>query len=235
MAGASLDDHVTGPGEGLSFVRQQPTSSQYWQQLAAAYFGLAADSKNEADTQRYNLRALLTLERAQAQGLLNSPKENFSVIALFFSLQQYEPAIKLLEKGLAGGSIETTRRNWELLASAYQQTHEPEKSLDTYERAIKAWPQDGQLEFSLAQLCYGQSKVATAYDNMGKAVAKQGLDKPGQAHQFLAYLAYELQRYNETVSWAEAAGKYPDAKQTDLEKLIRAAKDAIQERAATTT
>ncbi len=219
-------------------VRQQPTSSQYWQQLAAAYFGLAGDAKTDADVivvQRYNLRALLTLERAQSHGLLNSPKENFSVIALFFSLQQYEPAIKLLEKGLAGGTIESTRRNWELLASAYQQTHEAEKSLDTYERAIKVWPQDGQLEFSLAQLYYGQSKVDKAYARMEKAVAKPGLEKPGQAHQFLAYLAYELQRYKDTVSWAEAAGKYPDAKQTDLEKLIRAAKEAIQERAATTT
>jgi hypothetical protein len=216
-------------------VKQQPTSSQYWQQLAAAYYGLAADSKKDEDSERYNLRALLTLERAQARGLLNSPKENFSVVALCFTLRQYDRAIELLEKGLAGGGLESTRRNWDLLASAYQQMHQADKSVTTYERAIQAWPQDGQLEFSLAQLYYSQSKVENAYSRMEKAVAKEGLDKPGQAHQFLAYLAYELQRYKETITWAEAAGKYPDAKQADLEKLIRAAKDAIQERTAATT
>lgn len=216
-------------------VKQFPTSSQYWQQLAAAYFGLAGDAKIDSEVERYNLRALLTMERAQAKGFLNGPKENFTVIALCFTLQQYDRAIELLEAGLEKGTIESSRRNWELLASAYQQLRKPEKSIDAYTRAIKVWPQDGQLEYSLAQLYYAESKITAAYESLSKGVGKASLEKPGQAHQFLAYLAFELQRYKDTVTWAEAAGKYPDAKKSDLDKLIRAAKEALQERAATTT
>lgn len=216
-------------------VQLQPTSAVYWQQLAACYYALASDAKKPADADRYNLRALLTFERAQAHGLLNSPKENFSVVALYFSLQQFDKAIALLETGLKSGGIENSKRNWDILAASYQQIHDNTKAADTYNRAIAAFPKDGQLEFSLAQLHYSLGQNTGAYTHLERAIAKDGLDKPGQVHLFIAYIAYELQRFDDVLKWTAAAGAFADAKKEDIERLTKAAKDALAEREALKT
>lgn len=216
-------------------VARQPDSVSYWQQLAGAYYGLAADTKDEAEIQRNNLRALLTLERAQARGFLNSPKENYAVVALYFALQQFDRAIPLLKKGLESGAIESTRRNWELLSSAYQQTQNEKEALATLSQAVTRFPNDAGLEYSLGQLYYSQNKPAEAYDHLSKAVTKENLERPGQVHLFIAYIAFELQRYEDAAKWVEAASKFADTKPDDTERLRRAVTDKLRERTAPAT
>ncbi len=203
-------------------VRRQPDSANYWQQLAGSYYALAAESKKEADIGRYNLRALLTLERAQARGLLNSPKENYAVVALCFTLQQFDRAISLLEAGLKAGTIESSRRNWELLASSYQQTSREPRALASLEKAVARLPEDGQLEFTLAQTLYAGARVADARRHLELALQKGGLAKPGQAHLFLAYLAFELQDFAAAGQQALAAAAFDDVKKDDLARLTGA-------------
>jgi len=213
-------------------VNRQPESVNYWQQLAAVYYALAAESKDEAEVQRHNLRALLTLERAQARGLLKSPKENHAVVSLYFALQQYDRAIALLEAGLHSGAIENTQPNWELLASAYQQANNPDAALTTLQKAIERFPRAAGLEFSLGQLHYTLGRSAEAYDHLARSVTKERLERPGQAHLFLAYVAFELQRYDDASRWLEAGAAFPDAKAEDISRLRRAVTEKLRERAA---
>ena len=63
-------------------VKAYPATALYWQQLAGAYLSLAVDAPDSATTYRYQLRALLTLERAQALGHLNTPQDLSNVSAL---------------------------------------------------------------------------------------------------------------------------------------------------------
>jgi Tfp pilus assembly protein PilF len=213
-------------------VKHQPDSSTYWQQLAATYLGLAADTKDEAASFRYHLRAILTIERAQARGLLNSPKDRLNLVAIYFNIHQFDRAAMLLEKGLADGSLENQRRNWELLASAYQQLRQSARTIDAFERAIRSLPKDGQCEFGLAQFHYGQGRADEAYRHLEAAAAKGGLDQPGQAKLFTAYVACELQRYDDAARWLEIAARHDDVKKDDLARLDRAVRDALRERAA---
>lgn len=207
-------------------VEQVPASAQYWQQLAAIYFGLASEARSEAETRRYNLRALLTLERAQARGLLNGPKENFTVVGILFNLRQYDRAIDVLEKGLSAGTLENSRRNWEMLASAYQQQHRDELAVGALNRAVVAFPKDGQLEFTLGQLHYALDQTETARRHLESAVAKGNLERPGQTRFTLAYLAFEQHRFDEAAKWIEAAGKFPDVPADDVARLSRAVEEA---------
>ncbi|EIP98600.1 hypothetical protein OpiT1DRAFT_03060 [Opitutaceae bacterium TAV1] len=211
-------------------VSRHPDSAQYWQQLAATYFGLASESKDPKETARYNLRAILTLERARQQGLLDSPKENFSLVALYLTLENYDRAITLLEEGLASGAIENTRRNWELLATACQQANREKQAVETLGRAIGMFPRDAQLEFSLAQLHYSLGQIGEARTRLEAALGKDGLEKPGQARLFLAYIDYELQRFEEAEKWAGEAAAHPDAKPEDVRRLTRAVRDALAAR-----
>jgi Flp pilus assembly protein TadD len=216
-------------------VQREPGNATYWQQLLATYYALAGAAKKDADLRRYNLRSLITYERAQAHGQLTTPRDNFSIVALYFSLQQFNRAATFLSKGLKDGSIESSRRNWELLAAAYQQQHEEESAADALLQATKLFPTEGQLEFNYAQLRYSQEKTAEAYAHLETAIAKGNLDKPGPAFVFIAFVAFELKRFEDAARWADAATDKPDVKKDDLARLKRAIKEAIREREALKT
>lgn len=209
-----------------------PKSGSTWSQLQSLYLNAAAETKDADLAYRNNLRALSTLERAQAQGFLNSPKDHYTQVAILFNIQQFSRAAELLEKGLADGTLENSKRNWELLASAYQQTNRDEKALDTLTRAVRQFPADGPLEFSLAQFLYNTGQVTEAYQRGAASLAKPGIEKPGQIQIYLAYLAYELQRYDEAAKWIDAARLGGDVPATTLDPLAKAVADAVQERAA---
>ena len=209
---------------------RDPKSAVTWSQLQSLYLAAAADTQDPEESRRQNLRALLVLDRAQALGFLNTPKDHYTRVAILFNIQQYTRAAALLEKGLVDGSIENQKRNWELLTSAYQQTSQDEKALDAMLRASSRFPQDAALEFSLAQFLYNTGQLADAYARAEAALAK-GLDKPGQAHVYLAYLAYELQRYDDAKGWVEKARASGEVPAATLDPLANAIAEAIRARA----
>jgi Tfp pilus assembly protein PilF len=212
-----------------------PKSSNTWSQLQSLYLAAAAETKDADLAYRQNLRALSVLERAQAHGFLNTPKDHYTRVAILFNIQQFSRAAELLEKGLADGTLENAKRNWELLASAYQQTNYEDKALATLDRAVKEFPADGPLEFSLAQFLYGSGRVAQAYERSEAALAKSGIEKPGQVKVYLAYLAYELQRFEAAAKWVESARATGDVPAATLDPLAKAIAAALQERAALQT
>jgi Tfp pilus assembly protein PilF len=213
----------------------KPKNQQPWQQLVAIYMTLASKSKDEARIQHYNLRAILAIERAQALGFLASPRENYTLVALYFTLQQFGRAATLLEKGLTDGSLESQKKNWELLANAYQQLNQENRAIDALKRATAIFPKEGQLDFTLGQLYYAQGKVDEAYTHSVQAATKGQLEKPGQAFLYLAYLGYELKKLEEASRWVEQASTFADVKPADLAQIKSAINAAIKEREALAT
>jgi hypothetical protein len=223
-------DHAA---ELLEVMASRPDSSaNTWSQLQSIYLTAAAESKDPAYALRQNIRAILTIERAQKLGFLNTPKDHYTKVAVLFNIQQFGRAAALLEKGLADGTLENQKRNWELLASAYQQTNQEDKAASTLERALKAFPSDAALEFSLAQFYYNSGRVADAYARGQSARAQPTIEKPGQVSLYLAYLAFELQRYEEAAKWIADARPRPEVTAAALDPLARAVADAIREREA---
>jgi hypothetical protein len=227
-----LGEHAAAAEILELLVEQHPASAQYWQQLAAVYLGLAEQARTDADTRRYKLLALLTLERARDRGLLDSPRDRLTAVGLLFHLRRFDQAVDHLENGLASGRLENTRQNWELLASAQQQRHRPGLAVAALERAIAVLPRDGQLEFALGQLHYSLDQVEAARRHFEAAVGKDGLERPGQTHFTLAYLAYEAKQLDEAARWIAAAARFNDVKTEDVSRLARAVQDARAARSA---
>lgn len=209
--------------------QRDPNSSTTWSQLQSIYLSAAAETKDADEALSQNLRALHVLERAQAVGHLNTPRDHYTRVAILFNIQQYTRAATLLEQGLANGSLENAKRNWELLASAYQQANRDDRALDALTRASAKFPEDAALEFSLAQFLYNTGKVTDAYTRAESALAK-GLAKPGQANIYLAYLAYELQRYDDAQRWVTSARATGDVPAATLDPLAAAISAAISQR-----
>jgi tetratricopeptide (TPR) repeat protein len=211
-------------------VRQYPNKKEYWSQLVSVYLNLAQD-KNEDKSRQYNIRGIITIERAQALGFMKTPKENFNLVGVYFNVGQFGRATELLYSGLKSAAIDSDQKNWELLAYSYQQVDKPAQAVEVLKEAAQIFPQSGQLDYQAAQIYYGISKSDDAFLSLQSAVKKGHLDKPGAVYGFLAYVSFELMKYDDALAAAEKALTYPDSKNdAQLPKLRQAVLDAIKER-----
>jgi len=202
-------------------VKQHPDNRNYWQQLAALYLG-----------QQQDIRAILAFERAQANGFMNAPKDNFNLVGIHFNIGQYERAAELLEKGLHNGAIENEQKNWELLAYSYQQLNRDFKAIDTLKEASKVFPHaNGQLEYLIAQNYYAMEKLDEALPFLQASVKKGGGNKPHSTYLFLAFIAYELKKFDIALDAAERAIATPEGK-AEGTRMKQAIQDLIKEREA---
>ncbi|MFZ5494552.1 MAG: tetratricopeptide repeat protein [Verrucomicrobiota bacterium] len=214
-------------------VKQKPDSSTYWQQLAAIYLNLASgyDSTNQSLAQANNIRSIATIERAQAHGFMNAPKDHFNLVGIYFNIAQYEKAAELLEAGLKSGKIENDPKNWELLALCYQQLQRPLKGIDALKQATKSFPKSGQLEFLVGQAYSALDKPEEALPHFQAAIAKGNLTKPHAAYLALAYTAYTIQKYDIALEAAQRAKEFPEGAK-DGENMEKALRDIMKEREA---
>jgi tetratricopeptide (TPR) repeat protein len=207
---------------------RDPTSSTHWTQLLALYLA-GSENPDPKIARARSLRALSTIERARSHGQLTGPRENQTRIALLFNLRDYSGAASALEAALADDSIENNRRNWELLSSAYQQLHRIDKAADALARASARFPNDGAIDLLRAQLLYGNGDIAGAYASASSAIEK-GVERTGQTKLYLAYLAFELQRFSEARTWAEAARATGEVPADSINPLSSAIEDAVRAR-----
>lgn len=201
-------------------VQTKPDNRNYWQQLAALYLGQGQD-----------VRAILTFERAQQHGFMNTPKDHFNLVGIHFNIGQYERAAELLDKGLHNGSIENEEKNWELLAYSYQQLNRDANAIETLKEATKVFPKSGQLEYLIAQAYYSQEKFEPALPHLEASIAKGGGNKPHQTYLFMAFIAYELKKFDLALKAAELAIATPEGK-AEGERMKQAVIDIVRERAA---
>lgn len=213
-------------------IKQKPESSTYYQQLAATYLGLAGQpGTSAADAEIYNIRAALTIERAQAQGHMNTPQHSFNLIGIYFNMGQFEKAADLLEAGLKAGTVEKELKNYELWALALQQLQQPMKSIDALKTASKAFPTSGQVEFLIAQAYHGLENSEEALKHLQAAVAKGNLAKPHSVYLFLAYVAYELKKFDIALEAAKKAQATPEGAK-DGANMVKAIEDILKDREA---
>ena len=210
-------------------VKQYPGKKDYWSQLLPTYLNLALD-KDEEKAREYNIRAILTTERAQALGFAKSPKDNFNLVGLYANLGQFSKATELLYTGLKNGSIESTQSNWQLLASSYQQVDKSYQAIDVLKEAGLQFPHAGQLDFQIAQIYYSLDKPEEAFRSLNSAIAKGHLDKPGSVYNYLAYIGFELRRFDEALVAVDKAISLSSSTDTHLPSLKAAIEDAIKER-----
>jgi len=206
-------------------VQISPNSKSYWQPLVATYIQLASDGENED----YYIRAILTIERAQSYGFLNTPKDNFTLVGIYLNIHQYDKAVELLYTGLHNGTIESTEENWKLLAQSYQQLHKDELAIKALKEAAVHFPKSGDIELQIGQLYYTLDKIPDAYNYIKLALNKGKVSKPAQSYFLLAYLAFEMKNLDEALQYVQKSLKL-DPHSKDAVNFEKTVKDSIQER-----
>ena len=199
-------------------VKQKPENKTFWAQLAALYLNANQD-----------VRAIVAFERAQSYGHMNAPKDNLNLVGIHFNLAQYGRAAELLEKGLHNGGIDNELKNWELLASCYQQLNRDLKAIDVLKEATTKFPREGQIEYLIAQNYYNLDKYPEALKHLQLSVSKGGGHKPYQTYLFLAFIAFDLKKFDIALDAANKAIAIPDGAKEGL-RMKQAIDDAIKER-----
>jgi tetratricopeptide (TPR) repeat protein len=213
-----------------------PNSRSYWMDLDMFYMALAQDPKDKDDrkVRMYNIRAINTIERAQALGFMNTPRDNYTLFTLYYNIGQYGIAADLLHAGLKAGTIDSDLQNWLLLAASYQQINQDFTAIEVLKEAAQRYPKNGELEFKIAQVYQQLDNNQAAFDHVEVAVEKGGLAKPQQTYMFIAYMAYELSKFDEAKMAIDKAIELLAPKPADHQALAlqAAIEEAIKERDA---
>ncbi len=213
---------------------RNPNNKGYWIDLSTLYMALAQDpkDKDEAKIRRYNIRAIDTIERAQALGFMKTPRDNFTLFTLYYNIGQYGIASDLLYKGLETGTIDPELNNWLLLAASYQQINQDFTAIEVLKKAALRFPKNGELEFKVAQAYQQLDNNQEAFNHCKAALEKGGLSKAQQTYMFLAYTGYEVGQFDDAKVAIDKAIKLmsrPDHQALGLQTAIE---EAIKEREA---
>ena len=212
-------------------VKQYPNNKTYWGQLQQVYLTLGMNEKDTQKALEYNIRAIVTTERAQALGQLNTPKDNFNLVGVYFNIGQFARVAELLQAGLRNGTIEDEQKNWEYLAVAYQQINKELKAIEVLREATTHFPKAGSLHFQIALIYFQLDKEEQAYNEAVKALELGNVEKPGAIYCYLSYWAHDLGKYDEALVAVNKALEYPEGKKdAQILRVKGAILDAIKER-----
>ena len=211
-------------------LKQNPAKKDYWALLMGIYLQLSDKATKDKDTELSRsllVRAIVTVERAQALGFLNTPKDNMNLVSLYLLGNQFNKGTELLYNGMKKGTIESEPHNWRILGRYYQEANQNETAINVLKEATKLFPKNGEMEINIAQIYLQQDKTREALQHAEFAQAKGNFEttKPYGVHYLIAYTAYELGDLDKASKALEAAEKFEEHKKdpqfTRLKEVVQ--------------
>lgn len=181
----------------------------YWLQLAAVHSELGQHKQ-----------ALGVMELAYEQGYLTTHRELVNLAQLYLYNEIPYEAAKVLEKGMVSGTVETNAESWKLLADSLLLARERKSAAEPLERAAQL-SGDGNLFFRLAQIEINAQRWPAAVTALEQALAKGGLEDPGNVYLLLGVANVSEGRSTEARRAFESARKYEKTKEAAGEWLAR--------------
>lgn len=234
---------LAGSSEVLELLlKSAPTKSKdLWQLLMATYLQLSEKSrdKDPSVARDYMTRAIVTMERAQALGFLNTPKDNMNLVTLYLTgVNQFSKGTEMLYNGMKSGKIENEPNNWRVLGRYYMEANMYTQAVAVLQEATKLFPKNGEMEIQLAQLFLQMEKTKEAHEHAKLAAAKGNFEagtKPFSVWYLVAYTAYDLGMIDEAhkaIVQAEKVDPQTAAKDAQFPKLKNVVQEAIADREA---
>lgn len=151
-------------------IQLDPDRKEYWIQLAGSYL--------ELDD---NAEAMSTLRLAHRRNLLTTSTEFIQLAGLLQDMESPRQAAEVLSDGLNRGIVESTVRNWEVVAGAWYQAREMDKALEAYERA-GGLSDEGKIDLQRASIMSSQENWEGVIEAATRALEKGGLNESQQGN-----------------------------------------------------
>lgn len=198
------------------FIRKFPDRKDFWMQLTQAY--LSSDQP---------LRAILTYQRAQEHGFMNSPSDYMNVFGLYYRLEEYSRASELLESWIRSSKVEDSEENWELVSVCYANLRRDDAVRTVLNESRKRF-KTGNLDFQYAQYLWYDGKYKDGLAAATDAWKKGGLKKAGKTALFLATANFEQRNIDLALEFFDKAKKSGDCDKTELERVERILHEVIE-------
>lgn len=227
---------LAGSAEVLELLlKQSPAKKDYWQLLMASYLQLSekAREKDPTASREYLVRAIVTCERAQALGHLQTAKDNMNLVSLYLMAGQFTKGTEILYNGMKSGKIESEPNNWRVLGRYYLEADMNVQAINVLAEAAKLFPKSSEIEVQIAQIYLQMEKPRDALRHAKFAITKGNFEttKPFSVHYLVAYTAYDVGEIDEAHKAILEAGKFPEAeKDPQFPKLKNVIVEAITER-----
>lgn len=227
---------LAGSAEVLELLlKSAPAKKDFWQLLMASYLQLSEKSreKDPESARDFLVRAIVTCERAQALGHMQTPKDNMNLVSLYLMGNQFSKGTELLYAGMKSGKIESEPANWRVLGRYYLEADMNLQAIAVLEEAAKLFPKNSEIEVQIAQIFLQMEKTREAMKHAKTAIAKGNFEttKPFSVHYLVAYTAYDLGEIDEANAAIQSAEKFPEAaKDAQLPRLKNVIVEAINER-----
>jgi tetratricopeptide (TPR) repeat protein len=200
-------------------IEMEPRNEMYWNQLVAMHY-------NAGEL----LAAVVSLERAQENGLLNKEINYITRIELYYNLERFPEAAKAIEECLANKTIPNELKYWDMLANCYDMTGEPEKADKVLEQA-SASTKWGAIDVRLAERSYRAGNYEKAIAHFESAIKKADVDNQGDIWVLMASASIETRNVAKAENALTHAAAYPDetSKVEKLQKSLNQLKKQIED------
>lgn len=167
----------------------------YWQQLGGMYGQLEQEMNQLVSTEVVYLQKGLTKDR-----------QLLSLAYMYLGANVPYEAARIIEKGMAEGTIPKNGKNLEILGSAWQQAQSFDKAADILEQAAKLSGK-GEIYARLASVYLDQDQNVKAAKAAQNAISKGGLKRPELTYLALGSARINLHCYTDAVKAFREAAK----------------------------
>lgn len=181
-------------------VQHWPGNGKYWDMLASAHLELDED-KNALDTMMV----------AYANGLIEDKSRLMAVVQLNLALDIPFTAGTILEKEMAAGRIEDSKKNLELLLQAWISAMEYDRAVKTIDR-LGPLADDGEYFMRKAGIHNQLGEWSQVIAAVKQALDK-GLEDPADAHMLAGMAHTELEQFDAALTAFRSARNAGDDKQ----------------------
>ncbi len=180
----------------------------YWLNLSTVYGALGDFDE-----------ALVRLQLAYGQGLLDTDAELRRLAQLQMFLDLPYRAALVLETGIADGIVERETKAYEMLSNSWIAAREYERAVAPLELAASL-AEPGDLYIRLAQVHLQREKWAEAASALGNALAKGHLDKVGDAQLLMGIALYSQKKPGQARGWFARAREH-DASREEADVWLK--------------
>ncbi len=167
----------------------------YWVQVSHMY-----GEQKKDDLQ------LAAMDTAYVQGMLDKGQEQVTMAYLYLNSEVPYRAGKVMEKGLKGGSIEATSKNYEIAASAWSQAQELDKAIVDMEKAA-SMSEQGELYARLGNIYLDSDENDKAIAAINKGLSRGGVKRADSARLVLGMAYFNSKQYDKAREAFNAAGR----------------------------
>jgi len=141
------------------------------------------------------------------QNLLSGESEVVTLAQLNMAADNPYSAAQIMEKGINGGGVKKTLKNYRIYSQALFAAREYEKALAPLTRAAEL-SSDGKLYNQLGLSYVQLNRWREAEGALKKAINKRGLSDTGAAHISLGLTQFEQKKFNEAIATFNRATNY---------------------------